>query len=562
MTTRMADALKEAGQDFEWYPTTDAMIAVVARHMNKHSKNRGAILDIGAGDGRVLSALAERLEGCGDLYAIEKATVHIDNMPSHIAIVGTDFEGQTLIDKDVDVVFCNPPYSQYETWAVKIIKEALCNDAYLILPKRWANSKGIKSALEARDTKAKVLWSGDFTSAERKARASVDILHVSLCERRNEWDCHPHKTDPFETWFHATFPEVEVIDTLKEETPKDRINGDLLRGYNLVDRLTELYQRDMERLHASYRALCSIDPALLKEVGVTAEQVKDGLRKKIAGLKNLYWQELFDHLDKIKARLTNKSCESILKKMASAVHVDFTADNAYAVVLWVLKNANLYIESQLTDLFTTLSAPENIRNYKSNQKTWDREQWRFLHGYGYEKKKPPSHYMLEYRVITQQYYGCGIKPNDKEWRSGYDYPGGLHRDSHELLQDIMTVANNLDFPCLVSTDFAWSSGSPQVFMLNSGEVLMRVKAYVNGNLHIQFNQDFIKALNIEASRLLGWIRSPKEACDEMGVDFFTAERCFGSNRIFAKSEYKLLTAGKGKDDDIHENMAVCSSTEQ
>ena len=39
--------LKDTGQDFEWYPTTDAMIRIVARHMKKP----GSILDVGAGDG-------------------------------------------------------------------------------------------------------------------------------------------------------------------------------------------------------------------------------------------------------------------------------------------------------------------------------------------------------------------------------------------------------------------------------------------------------------------------------------------------------------------------------
>lgn len=555
-TAALIDTLREAGADFEFYPTTDEMIQVVIKHLTKTHRpwNRddekmslGALLDIGAGDGRVLKAFAEACY-CSGLYAIEKSAPLIEQMPANIAIVGTDFETQTLIDKDVDIIFCNPPYSKYEEWVVKIIKEGLCNEVYLILPRRWKQSKPIKAALESREAKAKTLWSGDFATAERKARAVVDILCVTLCEREYDGDTRPHKKDPFDTWFHETFPEIEAIDQCKgtdeEERhwEKPRISADLLVGYNLVDRLVELYLNEMKSKHASYRALCSIDPGLLAEVGVKVAEVKEGLRKKISGLKNKYWQELFDHLDKITKRLCTRSRAAIVQKMGSAVNVDFTVDNAYAVVLWVLKNANEYIDSQVVDLFKDLSRPENITNYKSNQKTWDAERWRYLQNpdWNHGKQETPSRYMLEYRIITQKWHA--IRNGDE---SSWDYENNLSETCHDFLGDIVTVANNLGFPCSdTSRSRFWSSGSPMEFYLDNDEVLMRVKAHMNGNLHIQFNQDFIKALNVEASRLLGWIRSPKEAVEEMGIDFVTAERAFQSNRIFAPSECKLLTAGE------------------
>jgi hypothetical protein len=377
----------------------------------------------------------------------------------------------------------------------------------------------------------------------RRARAVVDVLCISPCEKEDDGEYHRYRdsqmVDPFDAWFQETFPEVKTIDAVTDEATKERINGDLLKGYNLVDRLVELYQADMAKMHASYRALCQIDPVLLKTVGVEAAQVKEGLKAKIKGLKNLYWQELFDHLDKVTVRLTSGSRKSIVEKMASAVHVDFTSDNAYAVVLWVLKNANLYIESQLTDLFRELSGPENVRNYKSNHKTWDHERWRYIQhsSWNHGKQETPTRYMLEYRIIVMKYNAIGGDGSSCSW----DYKNGLHKDCHAFLQDIMTVANNLGFPCSYIC-WQWSSGSPQEFYLDNGETLMRVRAFMNGNLHIQFNQDFIKVLNVEASRLLGWIRSPREVVEEMDIDWTTAQQCFNSNKVFAASEYKLLTA--------------------
>jgi len=544
-TTATLTALKDSEQDFEWYPTTDEMIEVVRIHMGNTSEHIhvSSILDIGAGDGRVLQALGG--EYCSNLYAIEKAAIHIDNMPAEIAIVGTDFHSQTLIDKDVDVVFCNPPYSEYEAWAVKIIKESLCNRAYLILPQRWKDSKQIAAALELRKVKkVNRLWSGDFTNAERQARAVVDIICVEYRKRSTScWD-NDDRTDPFDAWFEETFPEVEAIDHVPPEPPMDkRLNGELLVGYNLVDRLAELYRQDLEKMNESYRALCKIDPALLKTIGVKAEQIKEGLKQKINSLKNKYWEELFDHLDKIQRRLTHASCKVIVEKMSSAVHVDFTSDNAYAIVLWVLKNANTYIESQVVELFKELSQPEHIKAYKSNQRTWGGDQWRYLKHpeWNHGKEETPSRYMLDYRIIAPGYQA--IQTEARSWES-YEYPGGLHRDAHARLDDICTIANNLGFECLPlhSERYKWSSGKAMGFHLDNDEVLVRVRAFMNGNMHYQFGQDFIKALNIEASRILGWIRSPQEACDEMDVDLATATRCFASNQVFLPDARKLLTA--------------------
>jgi DNA-directed RNA polymerase subunit N (RpoN/RPB10) len=39
----------------------------------------------------------------------------------------------------------------------------------------------------------------------------------------------------------------------------------------------------------------------------------------------------------------------------------------------------------------------------------------------------------------------------------------------------------------------------------------------------------MKALNVEAGRLNGWIKSPDEAVEELGIDRECAERAFMSN---------------------------------
>jgi len=57
--------------------------------------------------------------------------------------------------------------------------------------------------------------------------------------------------------------------------------------------------------------------------------------------------------------------------------IDFTESNALAVTAWAIKNANGYYDRQLVTLFESMIDQANITMYKSNLKTWGKEQWRY-----------------------------------------------------------------------------------------------------------------------------------------------------------------------------------------
>ena len=48
----------------------------------------------------------------------------MNSLDSDIFVVGTDFHQQTFIDKKMNVIFCNPPYSEFTEWSIKLIEEA------------------------------------------------------------------------------------------------------------------------------------------------------------------------------------------------------------------------------------------------------------------------------------------------------------------------------------------------------------------------------------------------------------------------------------------------------
>lgn len=532
-TQQLVQQIKEAGQDFEFYPTTKEIVYRVWRGIYR-DRWHARILDIGAGNGNFFRLLdeCEKEYGKGDgpdykKYAIEKSPILLSNLPADVFVIGTDFHFQTLIDKQMDVIFCNPPYSEYEQWAAKIIREANAKEVFLVIPTRWRDSAAIKQALKDRGAYASVLDTYDFLNAERAARATVHLVSVYLGDK------YERKSSPFDIWFEQTFKfaaEKEKGYAWEEEKRKaEEISAQLVKGQNLIERLEELYIAEMERLLNNYRVIETLDASILSELNVDVKKLREGLKLRLSGTKALYWKQLFDRLTALTDRLTAKSRKTLLEKLQENTSIDYTRANAYAVVLWAIKNANQYIDSQLKDLYLELSSPDNIKAYKSNARTFSQDSWRF-------KQEKFTHYKLDYRIIEVT-YKCFDTSYDGEVR-------GLEDSAHHRIDDIITVAKNLGFNVQQnSCDKKWLPGEPQVFTyLSNGEEtqFMRVKAHLNGNIHYQFCKEFSKAFNIEAGRLFGWIRNAREAAQELDLSLDETTAYFG------KQQAAMLGAGQIK----------------
>ena len=524
--------LKGLKEDFEFYPTTDEIISSIQVNVNQqfagfNSVEPYSLLDCGAGDGRVLTKLKT-----GDLYAIEKSKKLIHSLPKNIYIVGTEFHQTTLIDKQVDVCFSNPPYSEYEAWSSKIINEANAKHVYLVIPQRWENSLAIQHALSQRKAEAKVIGCYDFFEADRKARAVVHVIHIKLDNNRKHDD--RLMVDPFDAWFEKSFPKK--IEEIKEEREGDEdektpLKEELTQGTNLIKTLVELYNKDMATLNDNFTAISQLDEPLLSELNVSIEAIKKALKQRISGLKNKYWKEFFSNYDVINKKLTESSRKKMLQTLHKHTQVEFTESNAYAITEWCIKNANGYFNSQLIHVVENLTGNANIKLYKSNQRVFKDEGWRYGRA---EFIKGLGQYSLELRIIAQRQ--GGIK---SVGGFGFDYPNGLSNIAHTTVNDLVVVANNLGFKCTENTNMMldWSDNKNQNIILENGKTLMNVKAFLNGNLHIKFNQDFIRKLNIEFGRLKGWLRNKEDAVEELGISEDQAAKCFNSNLQLAKDTH-------------------------
>ena len=546
MTTATLQAIQTAGEDFEWYPTTDRMIAAVADHIPTRIDS---LMDFGAGDGRVLTQLAQRCEYSPTLYAIEKSTVLIQAQPEDVIPIGTDLYEQNLACLPVDYIFCNPPYSAFETWARIVIESGYAKKAFLVIPRRWKESRGIAEALKSRGATAHVIHSDDFLDAERRARAVVDVVEITYpLKARGGWT--EEVKDPFDIWFDQ---HIDTFDRAEDQPEDDDAGRDVAKQRDLtsIGEMVAAYNEEYARMEENYRAIFRLDYAILKELGVNKEHVREGIKKKMAGLKTKYWRLLFERLDTITRRLATETKKRFLDKLTGRTSIAFTANNAYAVVLWAIKNANKYYDEQLVKLFRDLSTFDGVENYKSNQRTWEKNAWRY-------SADDHSHYALDYRFVVDKWAAICNSGYEYEW----DYPGNLHTSSHELIEDVIAVLYNLGFACdfitqadrekareaselvpqtvLPSRDRRWNAGKWQDFLDARDETLFQVKAHKNGNLHFRFMPEAIKALNVEAGRLLGWLKSPADVARELGYTPEESQRYFGSNLAITPSSIKLL----------------------
>ena len=560
-TSGLVKLLKENEEDFEWYPTTDEMIQVIKNDIDENV-SAGSILDIGAGDGRVLKELATIDGHTPTTYAIEKSIIHTRRMPANIFLIGTDFHEQTLLDKRVDVVVSNPPYSEYEQWASKIILETTAKAIYLIIPTRWRDSKVIKEALEHRrfiDNRffkyVETLYTGSFENGERKARAEIDIIKIN--------SSHNGKS-AFDRWFDASFKFDSGSDAEKSiEERLDKIKADaeaegtdLIKGGNLVESLCELYDHDMESLISTFKSMCNLNGNVLNMLGISSDNIQAALKLRLKSLKDEYWTTLFKSYSPINARLTASSRERINSKLIGSTAIDFTRMNCYAITEWVIKNANDYLDSQLVEVMERLLSHANIAMYKSNKNTWDKSHWRYT---GAHYKEEFGKVMLDYRSV----YECG-----GIYSGGYKHESvhGLKKSAAAMIDDLCAIARNLGFDTENTervSSFEWERNKQYTLHYydhEAGEnkVLFKARAYLKGTTHIQFNSEFILKLNVQYGKLKGWVKDASEAYEEMAEEVVKTDpkfkdrskladvinEAFGYEfRLSPKQDLPLLSAG-------------------
>lgn len=566
---KLVSQLKENNEDFEFYPTTDEMLRVIAPYMEHET-----VLDIGCGtckfkkymdkksddEYKFYEAEQKRKEAeangerfylnkssydfqkINKYFVMEKSRILLQQLDDDAICIGTDFHESVLIDKKVSTIFCNPPYSEFKVWTKKILSEGNYKQAFLIMPQRWKDDTEIMNLLKAFKTDYTILGSFDFLEADRVARAKVDVVRFQKQKFKDSYYKYKKQedidSDTFNVWFNKAFG----IEQTAKEAKDEKYESDYDRSKKYHEKKTQtiknalvqsdeskasilvrLYNEEYEKLMNNLKAIMALDEDVLADFNLSVALIKTALKEKMKNLKILYWDMVWNEFDEITDRLTWATRKLLKEQFQELYYMDFTIGNIYALVLYVVKNANRYYDSQLIDFFRNLSSDENVKPYKNNQKLFDNNSYRYY-------KEEAKNYVLDYRIIASSPFRVG-------------WSGEMERSYHNnhTLQDIFVIARNLGFaPCDNRPEPSYFGEKVQVYQKFNHEIheqplLMDYVCYKNGNMHIRFNKEFMKALNVEVGRLLGWIHKKEDIATE-----FPEEMAKGAEKYF-KQNYSCIS---------------------
>ena len=180
-----------------------------------------------------------------------------------------------------------------------------------------------------------------------------------------------------------------------------------------------------------------------------------------------------------------------------------------------------------------LADPDSIQQYKSN-KRFNEDNWRYIkeHWYNVDKKN----FMFDYRIVVKL-GGSPFAINSYSCRCRH----------HDVLCDTIKIAQNLGFKIdnvmqdspYYSQD-AINEWKKKTLYYKSGTPFADVKVYQNGNIHFRFDREFMQRLNVEASRLFGWIHDKEEAAEELGLNAAEVSRAWHSSYAVLESPERLM----------------------
>lgn len=548
----LINELKLNNQDFEFYPTTDEIIDVIKQDMfsnftstSKYKKTfskysdiekglflsmsisneKISILDIGAGNGQTLNKLASFLNGFkfNDVYysqsdvlnydsptsrelkvqkyAIEKSSILAHGFKANnINFVGSDFF-ETSLSK-FDVIFCNPPYSNYKLWINNLLNNIIGQPViYLVIPSLWKEDNNLNELFKKQNVEITILDSFDFLQADRVARVNVDVLKLKVLDSKN-----PLK-DSIQNLFKQNFKE-DIKDELKFEQKENKQNLINLNKQDYPTFICNEYNKEINSLNSALTEISKISLSSLETIfGLDL----NGIVYKFSNLKsnvcNKYWNLIIDKVCTIEKRLIKRHRTNLLSNIIDK-NLDFNLSNIYYIIEQIVSITSEKLNEQVLDVYNELLVNSPVEKYKSNKRIFSDN----------DTELKDQRVKLTPRIILE--LGYWNKAIETDWQN--KPTNKLSGYAIDKINDILIVIKSLGFETSFNpANETFEKGKTKSILgtFNGKEInILDLKAFLNGNLHIKLNKDILIKFNIVKGILEGWVNSASEIMDEFEVN--------------------------------------------
>ena len=551
----LINELKDNGEDFEFYPTPKDVMHKIASDANRMlskiepvNPEQVTILDPCCGDGRAVAALTEALSykssDWGSFrYNAEIKTLGIEcsailhnrvrngDLPVKVNLIGTDAFQTELALTGADVVLVNPPYSEAVAWMGHILTHVTNGVVYFVVPQgKWQHVVDAHAATFDHET----IHTFDFREAERAARVTVDVVRMVCTKKRDEMI-----SDSF--GFQWPDDNEQSVDDLGMQADEEKVMQYAIdTGRPLTEALEHGYIQRQQSVSSAFHAIADIDGRVFRALGITRSEIVGQFIKEQKRLRRDYWRRFLDHFEPVSKRIISKYREDWAERMMLE-SAPFTVANMEMIAGNIIEDVIDIRDKQVAWMFDELTGDKGWKTYKSTARMMDGDM-RAMRSFRYEAKERGWCWHLDYRIVAGFFNSQACA-----------YKSVVGWDTERKFNDFNTVIRSLGYkvePFVVDNRDIRLRTWEQVWGKTPDDedvMLYEFKVFKNGSVHMRFDVDVMRKINVIASRYKGWVHTPAEYAEETGDKNPEVVKLFGPEMdysLFGGVKQNLLGVDK------------------
>lgn len=452
-------------------------------------------LGIGEGVSEILDYFSKECEGNKFL------SIGANCEDTNILSLSSSFKNTNLVDKQADVILCNPPLNEYEAYCKRILEECITKRVVLVLPMEWKESAEIRAYAKAYKFESELMGAVGYVKDNKRAKAEIILFFRSFVSNRVTLEHQLNREyelgDLFKELDHYRFSLIGEERKRKSEEIAKECEGK--ENEAILEYLLQQYEKEHSNFFANFEHLSKISSLFLSTIKVESEDIINNTKNFELLQKKFYWREYLTRIVDFDLLLTPKQQSNLLEEFANR-GVDFSKENISSVLAYSLEYCKEMEKENFCTFWEKLADEDNLvdfTNLIANPQPYTYYAKEKLYSKGKLKEKVVCHYAGSY----DSYYSNSLRDVRivhllKILLQSMGYQDLSYRDSDK---NLIKPNDRIDLPLGISYLFA---GEKQV---------AKFTAYKNRKLHIHFDKTVIASINLKVFAYFGWITNPKEA---------------------------------------------------